>query len=346
MYALVRYAPDLLHITEKNTSDRNTTRYTVQGFSECDETSYQQPEEFEVNKYAPELSDEEVRKILTARCENNLIDHIVSQTWPNNEAEEHFGRPGTVAYNRADLLGIVVAISDSGYSVEMPGLDQPRFYAKNNDVTLRVVEEGEAIMLQNDSIHVGDVVFTVVAVTELDEPLTTKQPEVHALVGFIKLSLPIEYYREKQGLITEIYSCSGNVHKQCPQTPSIDIYPRGESPDPEIPYTRPEITDMNLYREIVGKVQSLSDHELYITDSSGAQYTVITPHQTIRKYNELYAPAYMEHGTNATLAIGSTVSIRYKEVEEGDYTIIAANRILQLSLLLEPFKKGSGTSQY
>jgi hypothetical protein len=327
VYAAVRFAPDFIHILQKDTTTSGRTEYTVGAFADCT-TTREPANKFEIKKDAPALSDQEVKKILQARCELDWVSGFVKSTWPTSSTGD------TVTYARAETVAQLKSMSDSTISITYQGGESQLNMLAGH--TLEVYTSGKKI--SRDELKPGDAIFPVVRVTEKKvdsqgpdpRAQTGQQPQVLGVIGVLKMSLPYDYYQKMQSYITEVHACYGNQTADCPNTSSIDVYPRAGGEGATNTYFDHAL-DTASFKEITGTVTELSANQVKLKSSTGQLYTVQLADNGFADYNTTYAPAY--HSPEALVKIGSTVSVSYKESEPA--ATIQARQILRITLLLE-----------
>lgn len=374
VYASVEYIPRLIEIFSKSETDRGTTEYFVPDYKDvCSIDNLEQTDRFELNRLAAELSDEEARKIIQARCETDqswgLIDEIWG--WPDVMGPPKQG--DVLTYRTSEIVGTVIEISDESLKLDISAIGSKegsplgvllnpmsRTYSFAPDEEIVVLQSG--LKTSIDQIQVGDTILPIVQYTETYlsdydpdgktgsngtvtyDPPETEREEM-GVVGIIKMSLPAKYYHyEQQQNLTNVGSCFGNEGEDCPQVQSqIDVFPRGNgegSFNPELVQS-----ESSTYRTIVGKVKRLDESSLVI-ESSGKEYSITTPKSGIRDYNEIYALPYLEQGDDASLRVGSTVEAMYWQSEGSDPRTVLPDQIQRIALLFDGNPKKGSLKQY
>jgi|GEM_PF-2039512 len=347
-YAAIRYVPALLHITGKSITQRGTTLYTIPGFADCIGKGQQSVQQFELNKSAPPTSDDEVQKIVQARCESGpaLLDAFVRKAWPTYGSHSKWQDGDTIYYASPYSLGTVQSVSANYVTLTYSGSNSSQTFTVPAGQKLNVYSAGVKSSLAQ--IKKGDTVFAVVRLSDIYHQipsLTQKSPgvayfkpspdqqppKVIGLIGLIKLSLPYDYYLIKQTYLSELQSCMGNPGEYCATgSGQIDIFPRegGEgASNPEL-----QRSADSTQRIITGKVTALGANTLTLKSSSGASYSVTAPESAFSDYNTTYAPQYDAYGT---LQIGTTVSVTYFQPKDANSHVITPSQIFNIGLLLD-----------
>lgn len=327
VYAAVRYLPDLLKITEKNETSRGTTEYFVSEFENCLMPFDAKVKKFELKKDAPDLSDEEVTKIIQAKCELTVVNDLVKNIWP----EYTYKDPADGSIN--DYLASVErpihfknidnGVINTYYDVEGE-YEQSSPIAKTPE--LKAYFSGRQIPVSN--IKHGDTVILIAKSDVKNNKEGLGAPTEY--IGIIKLTLPFEYYEEKQLLLTDLNECIGNPGELCPNTGGIDVYPAGEGMggNEELVIDRSKEN-----REISGKIVNIKSDSIEVKSSSGSIYLIIAPYNAFADYNSVHAQKHVDG--DAKLKIGSHVNIRYYKIKGQSSKKIVPSEIEQISLLID-----------
>lgn len=341
-YAAVHFAPALIQLLGRQTNPRGAIEYTVAGFAGCAKDQATAVEHFEVTKDAPPLSDEDVRKILQAKCELTWINGFVSTNWPTYGTNPEWKDGDTIYYARPDVLGKVTSIDQTKLTLDAHG--QTLTYNTAKDEQLKAYQNGSEVALS--SIKPDDSVFSIVRVSEthhdLSKPTGTPKDSVElvqapnsmqtvGLLAVFKLSLPGKYYGDMQGYITEVPKCVGNEDEYCPSTPSTDVYPRGNGEASVNPHL--QTIPNSEYREISGAVTELNDDTLTLKSRGGHFYTVTVGDAGFAVYNREYAKNYTTF--DASLKVGSHIVIRYQQPKDASPRTITKEQVRAIVLQLE-----------
>lgn len=352
VYALVRYVPNLVKITSSATTPRGTKEYWAPAFAGCTSNGTRK---FERNKDAAQLSDADVQKLIKARCEENVIESFPSHAWPTYGTHKVWKNGDTIYYARPDAIGTLQTASATSITVnESATSSQLKTYKVQPGQQITVYYDGVKVPLS--SLHANDSVRIITRVSEVytkpqrldpslsiqyTQPANHSQPVVVGVIGIIKLSQPLQYYGSMQNDLTELPPCIGNAGEYCPSTASIDVYPRegGEGA------TNPSLVDPDpsRNREISGIVTVLNSATLKLKSSSGKIYTVNVPSNGFADYNIHYAPGY---GDDATLRVGTTISVLYNVPAGKSAQVIAPSQIINVRLLLDGDVKQGSAKQY
>jgi len=346
VYAAVHFAPAFIQMLGKEKNSRGATEYSVSGFMQCAErNSEPATNRFEIKSDAPHLSDDEVHKIIQAKCELKWLETFPENHWPKQSTSDRKGGK-TVTYARLDVLGTLDSLSPNALTITPPYTGTKPFMTQHGE-TIKTYASGEEVNLS--AIKKGDAVFTIARFSEpannWDTPpsrmgtFQPEQPKPLGIVGVFKLSLPLAYYTEKQSYITEIPECEGNTDELCPQTPSIDVYPRTGGEGATNPYHH----DYAVYREISGEVTTLTSDTLTLKSRSGKLYSVTVGDDGFEAYNRDFTAPYAQDGIDAHLKVGSRVAIRYTQPKESDPTKISKDQVQMVSLQLEALNPKQGS---
>jgi hypothetical protein len=343
VYASIQFAPALVKILGKDTA-HNRTQYTVSNFDDCSKNDGKL-NKFELNSQAPALSDDDVQKIIQAKCETQWVNDFASKTWPTYGDHQEWHDGDHVYYARPDIMGTFVSAQTDKATINF--VDQPQNYTVQNGQQIKTYAEGQEVPLSQ--LKPGDTVVAVVRVQETYHPLDRNAPPVSSqptpvgLIALVKMSLPEKYYRTMQQYITEVPECVGNPHEYCSNTPSVDVYPRGEGGNN--PKADPKNT---VFHEISGKVTALEPNALTLESTSGAHYTVTLSGPEFATYNSNYAPTYAQEGIDAELKIGTTLSVRYLQQPHDNPKTITQQQVVAIQLKLDSLnpKHDTNIKQY
>jgi hypothetical protein len=334
-YAALKYVPNLLNITSKTTSQRGTTEYAIANFEQCQADGLQKVDRFELKKSATTQTNEEIIKILQAKCELGIIDKFVKDKWPTLQVSNKSGKNFST-YARADVIAQYSSKSNNKLVYVFNGKAERK--TPPRDTKLRAFDQGKEVSFKD--IRKGSTVFVITEVKESRETKTGSNPstEVIGVLGIVRLSLPAEYYYEKQNLLTEVTRCIGNETARCPSTASIDVFPREpNSEGASNPYFK---NQDGVYREISGEIQKLDTSNMTLRASSGAQYVISLPNGAFKRYNTEFAKNYTD--VDASLKIGSNISIRYTQPANADPKQITPEQVQAVSLLIDMLDKKDG----
>lgn len=338
-YAAFKYVPNLLNITSKTTSQRDTKEYTIANFEQCQAEGLQKVDRFELKKSSTVQSDDEIIKILQAKCELGIIDKFVKDKWPTTQTSNKEGE-NISTYARADVIAQYSNESDNTLTYVFNDKTERKTPPKG--VKLRAYHQGKEVAFKD--IPKSSIVFVVTQVKEQSKQANgNPSTEVTGVLGIVRLSLPAAYYYEKQNILTEVIQCIGNEPELCPSTASIDVFPReSNSEGASNPYYK---NQDGAYREVSGEVQEFNASSMTLQASSGAQYVVNTPSGALERYNSEFSKNYKD--VDAVLKIGSNVSVRYTQPADTDPKQIAPEQIQAISLLIDMLdKKDSDVKQY
>jgi hypothetical protein len=352
VYAAILFAPDFIKIIGKDTTKRGTAEYSVTGFNDCAKEDMQ-VDRFEINSEAPQLSDEEVQKIIQAKCELKWLAQFPGKMWPTYGTNPEWKDGDTIYYTRTDILGKLKYVKSEGAGITHGREQIPIDYKTVGGEQLKAYHRGVEVPIGD--LQPGDTVFTIVRASETywdpskyfmnpdstsqTPPPTDNNMKTLGLIALFKLTLPYEYYLEKQNYLTEVPVCMGNDGEYCPSTPWIDIYPRSGGEGAANPHL--VASQDSAFREISGTVTELSDDRLTLKSRSGNIYTVTVGDAGFKEYNRVYTGAYDD--VDATLRVGSTVGVRYAQPKNADPKTIAKEHVMSIGLMLESLdpKRGS-----
>jgi len=359
VYAAVHFTPALIQLLGKETNSRGATEYSVAGFADCAKnTGGLATQKFEIKAEAPHLTDDDVQKILQAKCELSWVNKFVDSTWPKYGTNPEWKDGDTIYYARTDILGNVVHSDKSGYSVRF-GQNQTSERAAVAGETLKAYAGDQEISL--DTIRPNDTVFTIVKVSEIYHDLSKygwdkeknsitmpiTEPDNHMTVigalAVFKLSLADKYYGSMQDYITEVPECVGNAGEYCPNTPSIDVYPRVGGEGATNPNSK--VYEDGVVRMISGTVTTLSADTVTLKSRTGNIYTATVGEAGFEVYNRDYTAPYAP--VDAKLKIGSTVMIMYNQPKNANPKTITKEQISRVGLQLESLNpKRDNIKQY
>lgn len=336
VYATVTFTPRLIELLDKKVNDRGATEYTVSGFAACADQYRPIPKHFEIKKNVA-LSDDEVHKIIQAKCELNWTRDFAAKKWPQDRIT-HDQRE-TITFTQVDLPGTIEEASTDNIRVTfstgtvdirpMPGASVAVF-ADGEEVPASQLKPGD-IVLRAQRIRHSYPDFSALPSQGESRSLKGEQPADLGTVALFKLSLPPDYYVEKQWYLTEIPACQGNPEELCPNTPAIDIYPRvegGPGANPDVVYN-PD----NTFRDISGTVTELHADRLTLKSRAGNIYTVAIGSPGFAIYNRDFADNYLPDDT--TLKVGSIVAVYYTQPANANPKTITKDQVVMVTLQLE-----------
>lgn len=354
VYAAVHFAPALVQLLGKQTNPRGATEYSVSGFANCAERKDGPiTSRFEIKSDAPQLSDEEVQKILQAKCELKWLETFPEKHWPKQGPPSGAWKEGDhVTYSRLDMLGKLESLDATTLTINVTHMGSKTYKTANGE-TIKTFTSGTEVA--PNELKSGDAVFAIARYSEPTSnwsfaerkgdittlPAQPEQPKLLGLVGAFKMTLPLEYYVEKQQYITEIPECMGNEGEFCPQTPSIDVYPRSGGEGSINPY-RAEYPNP-VSREISGEVTELTDDAITLKSRSGTLYSVTVGDAGFKAYNNGFTAPYAQNDIDAHIKVGSHVAVRYTQPNDADRTKISKEQVQMVVLQLEALnvKKGN-----
>lgn len=321
VYASTQIVPDIIRVFNKKQTTTGRIEYDAPAFAHCYQKGDRSLDKFDVSP-AAHLSDQEVEKILTAKCELMRVDAFIKSKWPTYGDHATWREGDHIYYTRADVLGEVQSI-DTQTLVLSNGNANPVQYKAFNNRPIQAYLGGKPVDIA--MIKPNDYVFSVVRVSEVyHTPETLRGPHANeimqnhtatslGLVAVIKMSLPERYYTTLQNYIEPVVACTGNPSEHCPGELSgvmIDVFPRDEALTN--PYARPDSSDLQAY-EITGMVTALTSESVTIKASSGAQYVLTMDTPVIDTYNSGVAPTYPWPPDKTQVQIGSRLEILYRQ---------------------------------
>lgn len=331
-YAAVHFAPALVQLLDKQTNSRGATEYSIANFKDCQSQAGGALQRVEVKK-GVSLSDEEVKKIVQAKCELQWLQTFTGHAWPATDTA-HLKDGDTFSYPRTDRLGIFVSATESMAKISTGDIVDD--YQAASGEKIRAFAAGEEIALSD--LKPGDTVFTISRISEAYQRVTgprgtvrpvADSPKIVGTVGLFKMSLPQEYYQQKQQLVTEIPACIGNEHELCAATPSVEVYPRsGEGGKNPLAQIKADVT----YRQISGTVTELRSDGLTLKSRLGTVYHVTVGSNGFAAYNRDYAQLY---GEETKVKVGSSVMVYYAQPQHADPKEITPEHIQMVNLQLE-----------
>lgn len=325
----VAYAATVLwHIVNEGVNESGRQEYSVQGATSCISGS-KGLNRFEIKRDAPKLSDEESKKIIRAACELGLGNQFASNLQPKYELKQR-PKPGdTMKYVSAGIVGTATKATDTSLSVEAYGITTDYEGLDGKEYKVYDAELKEV----NQPVKVGDavrpIVLEFVQYTE-GNTRSNDRPD-QRVIGAMRLSLPIEYYTTYQSYVTEVPPCTGNETESCPNTASLDVFPRGNGEGSK--NEQLDIADGEDMKQISGVVSNLSADTITLKARSGTEYTFTVSKNGFDAYNAKYAPEYTDF--DARLVLGSSVMVMYFESAGEHSKHIGPTKIASVTLLLE-----------
>jgi len=330
VYAATQYAPLLVKVLHKSVNERGAPEYEIGHFQDCALEGTVSPVKFELKKDAPPLGDDDVRRILQARCETQWVSTFASKQWPTYGTHAKWQDGDRIYYARPDVMGEVVAIHDNAVTLRLGDGSIKTLPAQKGQ---KITAFGNGEQLPLTTIMSGDPVYAVTRASEIHHEkqwTAPEQPHEEGIIGVVKLSLPLKFYGNMQNYLTDIQECYGNKGEYCPQTGGIEVFPRegGEAArNPEL-----HIDQTSIGREISGVVKTFDANTMTIQSRAGHVYKVVAPANAFSDYNQQYAEAYGSYGT---MKVGSTVSITYAQPPKSDPHTITASQIQTIFLQLD-----------
>lgn len=340
VYASVRFAPDFIQLLNKKTNEQGRVEYTVPSFAQCQNDSETKIDTFAVRPTA-NLSDDEVKKILQAKCELDSIDTFARNEWPTRGQHTQWQDGDTIYYARPDVFGTVQSISGTGLEITYDGGQAPtKRYSTFQGQKLEAFNRNKQTDIQN--IHPGDLVFVIERIAETYHTnVVGATPDSHSvgIIAVVKMTLPKDYYGAKQNNVYEVTACLNNPGETCPkeQQASIDVFPRG-SEGATNPYLRQD-TSATETREINGVVTTISPDQLTLKSNKGNTFTLHVSRQIIDGYNTNAAPLYTQNGKftadAVSIHVGSWISITYQQQPNDNPRDILLSDIFKAYLLTD-----------
>jgi hypothetical protein len=347
VYASAQLVPDIVRVFNKKQTNSGRIQYDAPSFARCYQNGDRTLDKFEVSP-AAHLSDEEVEKILTAKCELMQVDSFIKSKWPTYGDHTVWKDGDHIYYTRADVLGEVQSIHKQQLVLSNGPAGSITYQAFNHQ-PIQAYAQGR--LVSTSIVKPKDYVFSVVRVSEVyhapeairgpqgNTIMQNKPPAVPlGLVAVIKMSLPEKYYTGLQEYVQPVVACTGNPSEHCPGSLSgvmIDVFPRGEAL--VNPYARPDSLDLQTY-EINGIVTALTSQKMTIKASSGNPYTLALNHPVIDDYNTNVSPVYPYPAETTHVRIGSWMEVLYRQKPTEDHTQITVPdlRLMQIITGLQP----------
>lgn len=340
VYAGIRFAPDLIQLLDKRTNEQGRIEYSVPAFASCQSDSQPKADTFAVKPNAT-MGDEEIKKIIQAKCELQNINNFASQTWPTYGQHKQWRTGDTIYYTRPDILGTIKSVDKHKLIIEYGSLKDTKTYQTFEGKDLLAFYRNQKVSL--DSVKPGDFVFTIERVSEtyhasLNEK-TNPNPKAVGIVAIVKMTLPQDYYGAKQDTIYEIQPCMNNSGETCPKEypGGIDVFPRGSEAA-----VNPDLTPATattILRDINGVVTDISGDAVTIKSNKGNAFTIHIDRQIIDSYNQdapkLHSPKNDSEQAKVTLHPGSWVSVTYLQEANSDPRTISQAHIFKLFLLID-----------
>jgi hypothetical protein len=341
VYAGVRFAPDLIQLFDKKINEQGRVEYSVPAFAKCGDNLGTTSDTFAVRP-AANVSDEEVKKILQAKCELEGVDKFARDQWPTYGEHKKWHDGDTIYYTRPDILGTVKHISNHALEIEYSGgLTETKKYYTFQNQDLQAFARNEQVPLKD--IKPGDFVFVIERVAETYHEKftngTTPNPHGVGAVAVVKMTLPSAYYGEKQKYIYEVQPCMQNPGETCPKEyqSGIDVFPRG-SEGATNPSLRRDV-DSSTGREINGVIASILPDRFILKSNKGHLFTVHLSKQIIDNYNRDVAPIYQQNGrfelSKVSMRPGSWISIDYWQQASDNPRDILLSDIFKVYLLTD-----------
>lgn len=326
----VAYAATVLwNIVNEGINESGRQEYSVQGATSCNSGGAQGLSRFEIKRDAPKLSDEESRKIIRAACELGQLNQLVRKLQPEYDHKQQPKVGDTMRYVASGVVGVAKSVGDSRVSVEA--------YGRTIDYA---TPQGKSYKLYDTDLHAtsqpltpGDVVAPILLMSVVyteSNTHTTDAPD-QRIIAAMKLSLPIEYYTTYQSYVTEAPACIGNPDELCPNTASIDVFPRGDGEGSQ--NQQLSISDGESAKQISGVVTAVDADTVTLKTRSGAEYTFTVGDKGFETYNTKYAPNYTD--VDAHIVPGSSVMVMYYESPSAHSNRIGPTKIMSVTLMLE-----------
>ena len=327
----VAYAATILwSVVNEGVNESGRQEYVVHGVETCQNNGGANTlNRYEIKKDAPKLSDEESKKIIRAACEIGLGNQLAEKLQSNFAPRKKPIEGEAMRYVMPGDTGVLKAVTDSQITVEAYG--QTVTYETARGRTYQIYDT--QLQATSQPLKIGDVVSPVslVSITYGKEFIRSADASGQNLFGVVKLSLPIEYYTKYQAYITEIPTCIGNTDELCPNTASVDVYPRGEGEGSQNKQLK--IQEGEIVKQISGKVVQVDASSATFETRKGTRYTVTVESSAIDTFNTSYAQAYND--VDVRVVPGSSIMVRYYESPADSSKNIGHTKVASIILLLE-----------
>lgn len=284
------------------------------GFQNCKDTA---SATYEV-KSSANLTAEQVRQLLQARCE---MDAITS--WANS--------------NQPPTPSTMTTLYPGAFTVSSIHGDTYNLHGTNEDITVNATKDTSFIVhgMQEgkDAIHTGD---TVGYVEQDTYPTGGGWPTTRKPIAIVRLEMPANMYEPSlQNQVAKRQDCAGNPGESCVNNASIDVYPRnGES--------NAAPTVAGTHRQIQGRIVNHKDATVTIKASSGALYIITAPLDFIAKFNTQYSQNYQ----NTTIQNGDMLTVDYVQPDNANPKTILPDQLQSVSLMIEMVNKTDAIKKY
>jgi hypothetical protein len=136
----------------------------------------------------------------------------------------------------------------------------------------------------------------------------------------------------------QLYPCINNPQDSCISTPSVDFYPGGSESSTN-PNYKPGASD--TLKDIAGRIASASGNSLILHTTSGRDFTINYPIDTITSFNTNRSANY-----GFTVSVGDELYVRYSEARDAHTPIIQMSQLQSSAIIMRGNPKASALTKY
>lgn len=324
-YAITRW----ISIRSEGVSPSGRSQYSVDAAGDCAANSTKL-KYFELRKDTPIDDPAEIEKIIRAACEQEVLQEFVSTHYPSNALTRSLKAGDVSIMYTYSIPAELQSHTPTKATLNLDG-HMTHTYQTPRDKTLAyfdIANQKSIPAIKDDATVVA--VLRQDVVTQADSSGITAQEYVVALV---RLSLPRDYYQDKQRYIMQLDPCDGNADELCPNGSAVDVYPRGDAEARVSPYNT-QSPETSQRKRISGTVTDLTDSTLTIRSRVlQNSYTVSLTEPGFKQWNETYSQPYAP--ADVVLSVGDEVKIEYVQPKTQPSRSISGDQILQIFLLMD-----------
>lgn len=293
------------------------------------------------------LQNDEVPKVLQARCERDVIKKwagdsgLIEQDQRAGTAPRMYQNGETVESDRMSYVASVI----SGFDEKTITLTGDEWNSPKEPLPLaadaKFYSAGEEI--KREGIKLGDAVLFITHDKyqyKLRQDPYGPEPRLHGelvekvVTHVIRVELPYEYYGPtKQNQIAERKPCYGNPDDTCIQSGGVDIY--------ENLNVRLTI-GQTMMRTVQLTIERIEGRVITAKSSSGRIFTLTLPQDIIGHYNQFRSSGY----NNVKVGVGDMLSVTYVEPEAEHSLALNESSIQSIHVVIDFIYKNDPLKKY
>lgn len=292
------------------------------------------------------LQNDEVPKVLQARCERDVIEKWANDSgildrdqrggsprmYQNGEVTE-YDNMSMVASVASGLNGETITLTGDEWNSPkgpLPLAPDAKFYSAGEEIEHQDIKPGDAVLFVTHDKNQY----------KLREDPDGRESRLHAelvertVTHVIKVELPFEYYGPtKQNQIAERKPCYGNTDDTCIQSGGVDLY---ENLNAKI------VIGQTMMRTVQLTIEKTEGPVITAKSSSGRLFTLTLPQDIIGHYNQFRSSSY----NNVRVGVGDMLSVTYVEAETEHSLMLDESSIQSIHVVIDFIYKNDPLKKY